>query len=345
MQALQLQGWQQPPALRDLAVPEPGPGQVVIRIGGAGACHSDLHMMDDFQAGQVAWQPPFTLGHENAGWVESLGAGVTGFEIGQPVAVYGAWGCGHCSRCRQGIENYCDNARFIASSGGGLGSDGGMAPYMLVPSARFLVPLNDLHPVDAAPLTDAGLTPYHAIKRSLSLLTPGSTAVVIGAGGLGHMAIQILGTLTSARVIAVDRSTDALGLAHDLGAHTVPADADAPRAIRELTKGKGADVVIDLVGATDTLALGQRVARSMGHLTLVGIAGGSVPFSFFSQSYEVAMANTYWGSITELMEVLALAEAGRIRAHVEKFTLANATDAYDKMRRGELRGRAVIVPE
>ncbi|MGE0878171.1 MAG: NAD(P)-dependent alcohol dehydrogenase [Acidimicrobiia bacterium] len=345
MQALQLADWHQPAQLRDVAAPEPGPGQVVIRIGGAGACHSDLHLMDEFQPGQVPWQPPFTLGHENAGWVESLGAGVTGIEIGQPVAVYGAWGCGHCHRCVQGIENYCDNARTIASSGGGLGSDGGMARYMLVPSPRFLVPLDGLHPVDAAPLTDAALTPYHAIKRSLRLLVPGSTAVVIGAGGLGHMAIQILGALTPAQVIAVDRSADALGLAHDLGAHTVQAGAEASRAIRELTKGRGVDVIIDLVGATETLALAQRVARSMSHLTLVGIAGGTVPFGFATQAYEVSMINTYWGTIPELMEVIALAEAGRIRAHVEKFTLANANEAYDRMRRGELRGRAVIVPD
>src|SRR5690606_32232660 len=163
------------------------PGEVLIKVGGAGACHSDVHLMDEFDAGVVPWNPPFTLGHENAGWVETLGAGVTGLEVGQPVAVYGPWGCGTCSRCLLGVETYCENvmAAPVPGGGGGLGLDGGMAEYMLVKSSRFLVPLPDgLDPVHAAPLTDAGLTPYHAIKRSLPLLTPDSTAVVIGVGGL-----------------------------------------------------------------------------------------------------------------------------------------------------------------
>lgn len=164
MKAFRLTAWQHPPELLDVDVPDPGPGQALIRVGGAGACHSDLHLME-WPAGQLPYPLPFTLGHENAGWVEKIGAGVTGFSIGDPVAVYGPWGCGHCRPCRLGIESYCENAAEIVGAGGGLGLDGGMAPYMLVPAARFLVPLRDLHPRDAAPLTDAGLTPYHAIKR------------------------------------------------------------------------------------------------------------------------------------------------------------------------------------
>ena len=192
MRALRLPAWKHEPELAEITDPEPGPGEVVIRVGGAGACHSDLHLMHDFEPGLLPWGPPFTLGHENAGWVDAIGAGVKGLEIGEPVAVYGPWGCSRCYRCRQGMENYCERQAEIGPAGGGLGLDGGMAPKMLVPSARLLAPLGDLDPVDAAPLTDAGITPYHAVKRSLPLLVPGSTAVVIGAGGLGHMAIQIL---------------------------------------------------------------------------------------------------------------------------------------------------------
>jgi propanol-preferring alcohol dehydrogenase len=135
--------------------------------------------MHDFEAGTLPWGPPFTLGHENAGWVDSVGAGVQGVEIGAPVAVYGPWGCGRCHRCRQGVENYCERQAAIGVMGGGLGLDGGMAARMLVPSARLLAPHGDLEPAEAAPLTDAALTPYHAVKRSLPLLVPGSTAVVI----------------------------------------------------------------------------------------------------------------------------------------------------------------------
>jgi propanol-preferring alcohol dehydrogenase len=345
MKALQLTAWKNDPELREVPDPDPGPGQVVVRIGGAGACHSDLHLMHDVADGAVPWNPPFTLGHENAGWVDAVGAGVRDVEVGQPVAVYGAWGCGLCHRCRQGMENYCERQREIGNAGGGLGLDGGMAPRMLVPSARLLVPLGDLDPADAAPLTDAGLTPYHAVKRSLPLLIPGSTAVAIGAGGLGHMAVQLLKALSPATVIAVDQRKEALRLAGDLGAdHGVLAGDDAAAEITELTKGRGADVVVDLVGADATLALAAAVTRPLGHITLVGIAGGALPVSFAGIANEVSVATTYWGTLPELMEVIALASTGRIRAHVRRFPLDDAPLAYEAMREGGLEGRAVIVP-
>ncbi len=345
MEALQLVAWKRPPEIRQVPEPDPGPGQVVIRVGGAGACHSDLHLMHDFDASVVPWGPPFTLGHENAGWVEAIGAGVTGLEPGQAVAVYGPWGCGRCHRCRTGMENSCQHQAELGAAGGGLGLDGGMAPLMLVPSARHLVPLDGLDPVQAAPMTDAGLTPYHAIKRSLPLLVPGSTAVVIGAGGLGHMALQILAATCPATVIAVDQRPGALALAKQLGAHhVVSAGHEAAAEVRELTRGRGADLVLDLVGVEATLALGVAVSRPLGQVTLVGIGGGAYPFSFFSLPYEVSLATTYWGSLPELVEVLELARTGHLRAHVETFLMADAAKAYEAMRAGTLDGRAVIVP-
>jgi propanol-preferring alcohol dehydrogenase len=243
------------------------------------------------------------------------------------------------------MENYCERQGDIGTAGGGLGLDGGMAARMVVPSARLLVPLGDLDPAEAAPLTDAGLTPYHAIKRSLHLLIPGSTAVAIGAGGLGHMAVQLLKALSPATVIAVDQRKEALRLAADVGAdHGVLAGADAAAEIKELTGGKGVDVVVDLVGADDTLALAAAVTRPLGHITLVGIAGGSLPVSFFGIAYEVSVATTYWGSLPELMEVISLASTGRIRAHVQRFSLDDAIGAYEALREGGMEGRAVIVP-
>jgi propanol-preferring alcohol dehydrogenase len=345
MEALQFSAWKQDAALRRVEEPEPGPGEVLVRIGGAGACHSDLHVMHDFEAGIFPWALPFTLGHENAGWVEALGPGATGLEVGEPVAVYGPWGCGRCHRCSQGTENYCERAAELPGLGGGLGFDGGMAPLMVVRSPRHLVPLGDLDPVDAAPLTDAGLTPYHAIKRSLPLLLPGSTAVVIGAGGLGHLAIQILTAMSATTVVAVDQSPGALDLARSVGAsHGVTPGEAAAAEIRELTQGRGADLVLDFVGVDATLSLGTAVLRPMGHLTLVGIGGGSTAFSFFSPAYEVSLASTYWGTRPELFEILALAAAGHVRAHVQRFPLTGAMDAYAAMARGDLHGRAVIVP-
>jgi propanol-preferring alcohol dehydrogenase len=243
------------------------------------------------------------------------------------------------------MENYCERQATLGVYGGGLGLDGGMAPLMRVPSARLLVPLDTLDPVDAAPLTDAGLTPYHAIKRSLPLLTPGSTAVVIGVGGLGHLGVQILRATTAARIVAVDSRADALQLGKEGGAdHTVSAGDTATAEILDITRGRGADLVVDMVGVDSTLALAASVSRPLGHVTLVGIGGGSFPFSFFSTPYEVSLATTYWGSLPELMEVIALAEAGHLRPHVERHSLAEAPAVYERLANGQIAGRAVITP-
>jgi propanol-preferring alcohol dehydrogenase len=348
MLALQLLEWKSEPKLMEVDEPRPGPGQVVVKIGGAGACHSDLHLMHDFEAGVLPWGPPFTLGHENAGWVHALGDGVTGFTVGQPVAVYGPWGCGSCARCRLGIETYCENpaAASVPGGGGGLGLDGGMAEYLLVPDARHLVPLPDgLEPVQAAPLTDAGLTPYHAIRRSWPKLAPATHAVVIGVGGLGHLGVQILKATTATRVIAVDTRPAALQLAEECGADlTVRAGDEAAEQVRQATGGRGADLVLDFVGADATLALGAAVTRSLGDLTIVGIAGGTLPVSFFSVPYEVSIQTTYWGSRPELVEVLDLGARGLVRPKVTTFPLDQAMTAYHQMQHGELEGRAVIVP-
>lgn len=344
MKAYQLTAWQSQPEVRDVPVPEPGPGQVLVKVGGAGACHSDLHLME-WPPGTLGFDVPFTLGHENAGWVETLGAGVEGLEVGEPVAVYGPWGCGRCRACRSSAENYCERQVEIGAFGGGLGLDGGMAEYMLVPHPRLLLPLGDLDPRDAAPLSDAALTPYHAIKRSLHLLVPGSTAVVIGVGGLGHMGVQILRALSPARIVAADVSAEKLQLALDVGAdETVKAGEGAAEAIREITHGRGAELVVDMVGSDDSIALAAAIARFESHLTIVGLAGGKFEFAFGALPFEAQLTTPYWGSAIELEECLELARQGRIRAHVEHFSLEDAPKAYEKMRAGELDGRAVICP-
>jgi propanol-preferring alcohol dehydrogenase len=344
MKAYQLTAWQTPPQLREVEVPEPGPGEVLLKVGGAGACHSDLHLME-WPEGLMNFDLPFTLGHENAGWVEALGAGVEGLEVGEAVAVYGPWGCGRCRACRRSAENYCERQAEIGAFGGGLGLDGGMAEYMLVPHPRLLLPLGDLDPRDAAPLSDAALTPYHAVKRSLDLLVPGSTAVVIGVGGLGHMAVQILRALSPARVIAVDTSDEKLRLAREVGAEEgVMAGERAADAINDAMGGRGAELVIDMVGSDDTLALSAQIVRFESHLTVVGLAGGAFRFGFGALPFECQIAIPYWGSAVELMEVLNLAQAGKIRSHVECFSLDRVEDAYEKMRNGGLDGRAVICP-
>ncbi len=345
MRALQLTSWKADPELVDVPDPVPGPGEVVVRIGGAGACHSDLHLMRDFDANMAPWRLPFTLGHENAGWVHQVGSGVEGLEVGQPVVVFGAWGCGLCDRCRMGVENYCDHPSKAGFSGG-LGRDGGMADLLLVPAARQVVPLPDgLEPAAAAPLADAGLTPYHAIRRSQSKLVEGSTVVVIGVGGLGHLAVELLAATSPARIVAVDTRPSALSLAKEGGAsQCVEAGEGAAAAIRDSTDGVGADVVLDFVGADATMALGVQVARPLGDVTVVGIGGGSLPFSFFTVPYEVSFQTVYWGSRPELVSLLDLAARGVVRPRVATFPLDEAVDVYHRLEAGEISGRAVITP-
>ena len=348
MKALRLPSWKSDPVLDEVEVPTPGPGEVLVQVGAAGACHSDLHLMHDFEPGGLPWDPPFTLGHENAGWVHTIGAGVTGFEPGQPVAVVGAWGCGTCERCLAGLETYCDRPDLapVPGGGGGLGLDGGMAEYLLVPAARHLVPLPDgLDPVGAAPLTDAALTPYHAIRRSAPKLGPTATAVVIGVGGLGHLGIQVLKATTAARVVAVDVREGARDLATRCGADLALAPGDDLAAqVREFTGGRGADVVVDMVGADATLAAAAACARPLADITVVGIGGGTLPVSFFALPYEASVQTTYWGNRRELVEVLDLGARGLLSAETTIYTLDDAVRAYQDLEHGTVEGRAVVVP-
>jgi propanol-preferring alcohol dehydrogenase len=298
----------------------------------------------DWPEGQLPWKLPFTLGHENAGRIEKCGPGVN-LTKGDAFLIYGPWGCGACHTCRLGRENYCERAAEISVSGGGLGADGGMAAYMLVPDARFLVALGELDPVSAAPLTDAGLTPYHAIATSREHLFPGSTAVVIGCGGLGQMGVQLLKVTTGTRVIAVDTDERKLQTARSLGADIlVRSDANTASAIRKATNEVGADVVFDMVGSDATLAMGARALRSEGRLVIIGLADGTLDLSFFTIPYGAQVATSYWGTLPELMELVALARAKKVKLEVETYPLAQAVAVYDKLRRGEIKGRAVIVP-
>jgi propanol-preferring alcohol dehydrogenase len=327
--------------LRSQAQPDPRPGEVLIRVGAAGACHSDLHVIDSPDA--LGMPLPFTLGHENAGWVEALGPGVSGFTRGEAVAIYGIVGCGQCIACLEGRDNEC---RRVAPGGIGLGRDGGMAEFVVAP-ARQLLPIGDLDVAQAAPLTDAGLTPYHAINVTRRGLRPGSTCVVIGVGGLGHMAVQILAATTASTIIAMDLRDDALELARKVGAHhTFRSDAEAAAKIRELVGPPpgGADVVLDFVGAQGTVDLARAVVSIGGDVAIVGLAGGALPVGFGALPLEVRVTVPFWGTRTELAEVIALARAGRITAHVERFSLGDAAAAYERLRAGKVRGRAVIMP-
>ena len=345
MKAVRFTAWKTFPTIEEVERPTPGPGEVLLRIAGAGACHSDVAIFEQFDESmgeQLA--PSYTLGHENSGWVEEVGAGVSGFEKGDAYLVYGPIGCGRCPACSRGQDTYCFNAATQPYLATGLGRDGGMAEYMTAP-ARNLVPLGDADPVAAAPLADAGLTPYHAIKLALPKLAGGGrTALVIGLGGLGQLAVQILRALTGATVIATDTKAEAMAEAEASGAVTVPGGDGQAARIRELTGGQGVDAVFDFVGITPTIELAQQVVRRQGRITVVGVAGGPTSWNFYSNPYEAELTNTYWGTIEELYEVAALYRSGQITPAVTRYPMSEALTAYRDLHDGKLQGRAVVVP-
>lgn len=326
------------PEIVTVPVPEPGPGQVRIRVAGAELCHSDLLVI---HADPAFFPLPLTLGHETTGWVDALGAGAEGFKPGDAVAVYFPWGCGHCARCAHGEENICTVPTF----GPGAGRDGGMAEYLLVDDTRHLVALGALDPVSAAPLMCAGLTTFHAIQSAAARLTPGASIVLIGIGGLGHLAIQIARALSPAQVIAVDVHPAKLAHALELGAHhAVTADADAGDKIRALTGADGAALVLDMVGNDATMALGAKVLGYGGELKIVGVGGGTLPVTFFSMPRDASVNAPYAGTLSDCHGVVRLAQSGAIRPEIERVGFDGVLDAYERMERGLLRGRAVLVP-
>lgn len=344
MKALQYRQAGKPPELVDVPKPQPGPGQVLLKVSAAGICHSDEVVMS-WPPDQFPWPLPLTLGHEGAGVVEALGDGISHLSIGESVAVYGPWGCGRCIECAQGKENYCVNAAAEQIYPPGLGSPGAMAEFMIVDAARHCVPLRGLDPVQNVSLTDAGLTPYHAIKNSMARLGAGSTAVVIGAGGLGHVGIQILRAITGAVVIALDVNDEKLALAQHVGAHhTVLSNDQAPARIKELTNGLGASAIFDFVGAQPTVEIAGASAAVEADIQVVGIGGGNLPVGFGSTAYDVCVRAPYWGSRPELIEVLELAHRGQLEVEVETFSLEEAPHAYELLKQGRVRGRAVVVP-
>jgi propanol-preferring alcohol dehydrogenase len=344
MKAVQLVAWEQPPELRDVPEPVPGPGEVLLRVTGAGLCHSDLHLMH-WPAGTVDYELPFTLGHEVAGTVVELGKGAEGVEVGESVLVYGPWGCGRCFECSRGAEHLCPIRAAGRAAGCGLGRDGGLAEYVVLPSARLSVPIGDLDPVSAAPLADAGLTSYHAVKRALGDLRPGSAVIVIGAGGLGLVAVQVLRALTGCRIVAVDRRQQALDAALDAGADVgLRADGLAASDVWDAAGGRRAGLVLDFVGVDATLELSAACVAPGGHLSIVGVGGGTLPFRFGVVPFETTVIFSNWGTRAELAEVIELAQAGVLRLDVERVQLDDVPAAYQRLESGAVSGRVVAAP-
>ncbi|RMI34904.1 NAD(P)-dependent alcohol dehydrogenase [Nocardia stercoris] len=334
--------------LRTVPVPEIGPGDLLLRVGAAGICHSDSYVLGlPFQMSEQ----PLTLGHEIAGTIEAVGADVAGRTAGERGVVYLCWSCGTCRECLRGNENVCLAAgRTAMPPCPGLGPDGGMAEYVRIPAHTF-VPIGELDFAVAAPLADAALTPMHAVNGARDQLWPGATAVAIGIGGLGHVAVQILRATTETRIIAVDVAADKLELAKACGADvTLLADDDTAAAILDLTDGRGAEAVFDFVGTDPTAKLAAATVAPNGAYRMVGLGGGvpgidagpaGAPGSL---PWGATVRKSYGGTRSDLVDSVALALAGKVRPEIECFDLADARTAFDRLDAGAIRGRAVLVP-
>ncbi|MDI2030512.1 alcohol dehydrogenase catalytic domain-containing protein [Saccharopolyspora sp. TS4A08] len=328
--------------LTEVPSPVPTAGQVRLEVLAAGLCQSDLHVIDTTGVGPATtWPTPYTLGHETCGRVAELGPGTTGVHVGDQVIVHSPWGCGQCARCTAGRPNYCDRPD-PGAAGIGLGVNGGLADEMVVEAGR-LVPADGLDPALAATLADAGLTSYHAISGCRDALAePDAIALVIGVGGLGHLAISVLTATSHARVIAVDVRGDARDLALACGA----AIACAPDEVHGALHPRHADVVLDFVGSDATMALAARSLRRSGEIVVIGSAGGTLPVAKGAALPPGARVRLpFWGSRDELTEVVALAREHDLRAETTTYPLDDADEALDDLRHGRVLGRAVVLPQ
>lgn len=366
MRAYRLVEWDSRPKVVDTPIPEPAPAEVLVRVAANGLCHSDSligRMTADIGA-MLGWRVPFTLGHEIGGWVAACGEGAdeicraAGIGVGDAVALVSPSSCGRCPACERGAESDCARS----DAGRGFGRDGGLAPFVVADAARSLVPIGSLDPVEAGPLTDAGATSLHAVRRVLDVLDPGwslaghsaegvargETVAVFGAGGLGVFAVQFLRALSDVRVVAVDRSPDRRSVAAAHGAHEVfdGVDASTARVLQSMTDGDGVGAVLDFVGTDDTIRSGLSVTRRGGAFGLVGAAGGTLRRPWYGTLPRGATIFTFQGSdIVDVHAAVKLAAEGRVRSVVERFTFDQIDDAYERLEAGTLTGRAVVVPD
>ncbi|MGH3950055.1 MAG: NAD(P)-dependent alcohol dehydrogenase [Pseudonocardiaceae bacterium] len=341
MKAVQLKGYDRTPELVDVPDPEiTSPLDVIVRIGGAGVCRTDLHIIEGQWAEKSGVQLPYTLGHENAGWVHAVGDAVSTVEVGDPVILHPLATCGLCSPCRRGDDVHCGQSAFP-----GIDRDGGYAELVRT-NARAVVKLDEsLEPAGVAALADAGLTAYHAARKAAAALRPGDRAVVIGAGGLGHIGVQALKALTPAELIVVDRSRDALGLVEQLGAeHLVCADGSQVEAVMDLTGGQGAEAVIDFVGEGGAIEDGVAMLRRAGNYYVIGYGGTLAVPTIDIISTEINFVGNLVGSYTDLEELMVLAAQGKVSLHTSTYPLIDFAKALEDLDNGQVRGRAILVP-
>ena len=342
MIAARLHKYHESLAVEEIAEPTiTGPHDVIVRVGGAGLCRTDLHIQEGQWAEKSGVELPYVLGHENAGWVEEIGSDVSNVAVGDTVIVHPLITCGLCRACRAGDDVHCINNLFP-----GISVDGGFA-QLLKTSARSVVKLDPiLHPKDIAALADAGLTAYHAVKKAVSVLYPGSRAVVIGAGGLGHIGIQCLKAMTPAEIIVIDPSEQARALAGEIGADTtVAADGKQVDTIMEMTDGVGAEAIIDFVGEKGAIEDGVAMLREAGSYYVIGYGENINVPTIDIISREINFIGNLVGSYNDLAELMTLTAQGRVTLHTSTYPLEAVNDAMADLDQGRLQGRGILVAD
>lgn len=341
MKAVRLLAYNELPKVQETADPTiTSPTDVIVRIGGAGLCRTDLHIIEGQWVEKSGVTLPYTLGHENAGWVETIGSAVSNVAVGDTVIVHPLATCGYCRACRAGDDMHCINSVFP-----GISVDGGMAAFLKT-NARAVVKLDPiLAPKDIAALADAGLTAYHAVKKAASLLYPGTKVVVIGAGGLGHIGVQCLKALTPAEIIVVDKSQAALDLTKNWGAdYTVLADGKHVDTVKDITNGQGAEAVIDFVGEQGAEMDAVQMLRRAGSHFIIGYGGRLNVPTIDIISTEINFIGNLVGSYNDLAELMTLTAQGKVKLHTQVYPLDAAIDAIHDLESGKLRGRGILVP-
>ena len=341
MKAARLHAYRE--ALKLDQVDEPrvdGPLDVIVRIGAAGLCRTDLHIQEGQWAEKSGVKLPYTPGHENAGWVHEVGSAVTNVAVGDTVIVHPFISCGLCPPCRAGDDMHCLSGSFP-----GIDRDGGFADYLKT-SARSVVKLDpSLHPRDIAALADAGLTAIHAVKKAIPVLTAGTHAVVIGAGGLGHIGIQCLRAMTPAEIIVIDPSEPALALAGEVGAdHTVNVDGNHLEKVKGLTDGLGAEAIIDFAGENGAIEDGIAMVRDGGFYYVIGYGENIDIPTIDVISREISFIGNLVGTYNDLAELMTLTAQGKVSLHTTTYPLDAINDAMADLDGGRLQGRGILIP-
>ncbi|MDN5745266.1 MAG: NAD(P)-dependent alcohol dehydrogenase [Nocardioidaceae bacterium] len=341
MRAVQVVGYHQNMQLKEVPTPEVRqPLDVVVRIGGAGVCRTDIHVLEGQWEDKSGVELPYTIGHENAGWVHAVGDSVSNVEVGDKVILHPLMTCGLCRACRFGDDVHCENSQFP-----GIDTDGGYAEYLLT-NARSVVKIDDaLEPAEVAALADAGLTAYHAVAKAARATRPGDVCVMIGAGGLGHIGIQVMKAISAAKLVILDRNQAALDLALEIGADVgILADGDHVDKVLELTGGVGAEAVVDFVGEGGATADGVAMLRRAGNYYVVGYGENINVPTIDVISTEINFIGNLVGSFNDLQELMVLAANGNVTLHTTTYKLEDFQQAVDDLGKGKVRGRAILVP-